>query len=101
MDLLTENFSEKIYMAVFGLSDKYLKLIVYSKGISEIEFDLLGQYLYFSTYIRKRTGEPVYSMGINRNKFLLGPGEYIVRISNLDHLFGIGRIRYKYTALKN
>jgi hypothetical protein len=94
MESITEEYSEKLFMAGYGLEDKYLKLIVNTQGRYEFEFDCIEPGMSLQVGIMKRSGENIISNGYN--SFAIEPGEYIVRITNNDHIFGIGKIKYNF-----
>lgn len=94
MDVITTEYSDKLYMAGYGINDKYLKLIVDKKGMFYFDYECieLGMSLQFA--VTNKNGEGVLSVGYN--KYHLDIGEYIVRITNNNHVFGIGKVKYRY-----
>ncbi len=94
MDIITDTYSDKYYMTGFGLDDKNLKLIVNERGLYGFDFEFLESGMGFNVSVIKETGETIYNDG--SYEFILEPGNYIVRITNNEHIFGIGKIKYIY-----
>lgn len=97
MKQITETFSEEYYAAGLGLPAMYLKLNAEKKGTYRFDCDCLEPWMSIRFQILNEEGGIVSSMTPGETA-LLGPGEYVIKITNDLQNVGIGKVKYAYVG---
>lgn len=97
MDLVTDEFSDKYYTAGFGLPIKSLKLIITKRGLYKFYYECKEPDMMLQFYVVNKDGSSLpYFGGIGE---VLDPGEYILKVTNNDHVYGVGKVKYEFTDI--